>query len=122
LPADVGAAMSGYLRRGRPGTALDRTVFIRVRAPHRRLAPAGVSAVVRGAAGRAGLGVMAAHRLRHTTATTMLRSGSTLSEVGQVLRHRTAFSTAIYAKVDRDALRTLAVSWPATGAHVWGGV
>lgn len=116
LPADVGAAISGYLRRGRPATALDRSVFVRVRAPHRGLAPSGVSAIVRGAAGRAGLGTVGAHRLRHTTATTMLRSGSTLTDVGQVLRHRSTFSTAIYAKVDRDALRTLAAPWPADPA------
>ena len=120
LPADVGAAISGYLRRGRPVTALDRTVFVRVRAPHRRLSQNGVSAVVRGAAGRAGLGDMAAHRLRHTAATTMLHSGSTLTEVGQVLRHRTSSATAIYAKVDRDALRALAQPWPA--ADAFGGV
>jgi len=122
LPADVGAAISGYLRRGRPVAALDRAVFVRVRAPHRRLSQSGVSSVVRNAATRAGLEALAAHRLRHTTATTMLRSGGTLAEVGQVLRHRTAFSTAIYAKVDRDALRTLAVSWPAAAAGVVGGV
>lgn len=114
LPADVGAAMSGYLRRGRPATALDRSVFVRVRAPHRGLAPSGVSTVVRHAAGRAGLDPIGAHLLRHTAATTMLRSGSTLTEVGQVLRHRSAASTTIYAKVDRDALRTLAVPWPVT--------
>lgn len=120
LPADVGAAISGYLRRGRPSTALDRSVFVRVRAPHRGLSQSGVSSVVRNAAGRAGLGQMAAHRLRHTAATTMLRSGSTLSEVGQVLRHRTASSTAIYAKVDRDALRTLAQLWPTAPSDALG--
>lgn len=120
LPADVGAAISGYLRHGRPVTALDRAVFVRVRAPHRGLPRSGVSGVVRGAAGRAGLGEMAAHRLRHTAATTLLRSGATLTEVGQVLRHRTAAATAIYAKVDRDALRTLAQPWPAA-ADAFGG-
>lgn len=112
LPADVGAAISGYLRRGRPATALDRSVFVRFRAPHRGLAPSGVSAIVRGAAARGRLGTVGAHRLRHTAATTMLRSGSTLTDVGQVLRHRSTFSTAIYAKVDRDALRTLVWPWP----------
>jgi integrase/recombinase XerD len=122
LPADVGAAVSGYLRHARPVTALDRTVFLRVRAPHRRLSVAGVTGVVHRAAGRAGLGEMAAHQLRHTAATMMLRSGATLSEVGQVLRHRTASATAIYAKVDRDALRPLAQPWPAPAADGFGGV
>lgn len=112
LPADVGAAISSYLRRGRPSAPLDRAVFVRVRAPQRGLSPSGVSAVVRRAAERAGLGQMGAHRLRHTTATLMLRSGSSLSEVGQVLRHRKSFSTSIYAKVDRDALRALVIPWP----------
>jgi site-specific recombinase XerD len=55
---------------------------------------------------------MYAHRLRHTAATAMLRAGSPLAEVGQVLRHRSALTTAIYAKVDRDALVVLARPWP----------
>jgi integrase/recombinase XerD len=42
----------------------------------------------------------------------MLRAGAPLGEIGQVLRHRVALTTAIYAKVDRDALRLLARPWP----------
>jgi site-specific recombinase XerD len=42
----------------------------------------------------------------------MLRAGAGLEEIGQVLRHRAVLTTAIYAKVDRDALRQLARSWP----------
>jgi integrase/recombinase XerD len=64
---------------------------------------------------RAGLGPLTAHRLRHTAATSMLRAGAGLAEIGQVLRHRRPLTTAVYAKVDRDALRTLARPWP-TGA------
>ncbi len=60
------------------------------------------------AAQRAGLPTMHAHRLRHTAATAMLRAGSTLPEVGQVLRHRSSLTTAIYAKVDHNALAVLA--------------
>ena len=45
-------------------------------------------------------------------ATGLLRAGAPLSEVGQVLRHRSARSTAIYAKVDEVALRPLAKPWP----------
>jgi site-specific recombinase XerD len=56
---------------------------------------------------------MHAHRLRHTAATAMVQAGSPLAEVGQVLRHRSPLTTAIYAKVDRDALALLARPWPA---------
>ena len=66
--------------------------------------------VVCDAAQRAGLGRIYAHRLRHTAATAMLQAGSPLAEVGQVLRHRSALTTAIYAKVDRDALVVLAAA------------
>ena len=112
LPAEVGAAIAGYLRRGRPGTAAGRSVFVRVHAPHRALTAGGVTMVVFDAAQRAGLGRIYAHRLRHTAATAMLQAGSPLAEVGQVLRHRSALTTAIYAKVDRDALAVLARPWP----------
>jgi site-specific recombinase XerD len=112
LPHDVGEAIVSYLRDGRPTTALDRAVFARVRAPHHRLSPGGVTFVVSAAARRAGLGPVHAHRLRHTAASELLRCGATLPEVGQVLRHRHAATTAIYAKVNREALREIARPWP----------
>jgi integrase/recombinase XerD len=111
LPADVGEALARWLRRGRPQCDA-ATVFTRVRAPHRRLTSGGVSNIVRAACGRAGLSVVNAHRLRHTAATEMLRAGASLPEVGQVLRHASVLTTAIYAKVDHDRLRTLALAWP----------
>jgi site-specific recombinase XerD len=39
-----------------------------------------------------------------TAATAMLHAGAPLGEVGQVLRHRSPLTTAIYAKAYRDAL------------------
>jgi site-specific recombinase XerD len=78
------------------------------------LSAGGVASVVRDACRRAGLPRLGAHRLRHTAATEMLRHGATLPEIGQVLRHRQVLTTAIYAKVDRDALRQLARPWPET--------
>jgi len=115
LPVDVGEAITEYLRDGRPDSALDRTVFIRIKAPHRRLTTGGVTQVVVAAGRRAGLGQIYAHRLRHTAATSMLRAGAPLHEIGQVLRHREALSTAIYAKVDRAALSSLSRPWPGAG-------
>ncbi len=116
LPVDVGEAITAYLTHGRPATAQDRRVFVRVKAPHCGLTTGGVTQVVVSAARRAGLGQIHAHRLRHTAATEMLRAGAPLAEIGQVLRHRTALTTAIYAKVDRDALRQLARPWPGAGS------
>jgi len=116
LPVDVGEAIAAYLRDGRPDRALDRAVFVRVKAPHRRLTTGGITQVVVSAGRRAGLGQVHAHRLRHTAATSMLRAGAPLHEIGQVLRHREQLSTAIYAKVDRAALRSLARPWPGAGS------
>lgn len=112
LPCDVGEALAGYLRRGRPQSAEGRTVFVRVRAPHRALSVGGVAQVVYAAAQRVGLTDVHPHRLRHTAATRLLNAGASLPEVGQLLRHRLLLTTAIYAKVDRDALRTIARPWP----------
>lgn len=112
LPVDVGEAIEAYLRRGRPATAQGRVVFVRHRAAHRRLTTAGVGNIVGRAAQRAGLGHVFAHQLRHTAATAMARAGAPLSEVGQVLGHARPMTTAIYAKVDRGALATLARPWP----------
>jgi site-specific recombinase XerD len=112
LPTDVGQAIVAYLKAGRPADALDRYVFIRGRAPHCGLTRIGVTEVVKSAAHRAGLGTIYAHRLRHSVATSMLAAGAPLLEIGQVLRHGSVLTTAIYAKVDTEALGALAMPWP----------
>ena len=99
LPADVGETLAAYLRDGRPPAALDRSVFIRVKAPLRGLTSTGITQAVAAAGKRAGLGTIYAHRLRHTAATGMLRAGAPLAEVGQVRRHRRPDTTAIYANL-----------------------
>jgi integrase/recombinase XerD len=116
LPCDVGEAIVAYLRHARPPDALDRRVFIRVRAPHHGLTATGVTQAVAAAAHRAGLGTVYAHRLRHSAATSMLAAGASLTEIGQVLRHRGPLTTSIYAKADTAALRALARPWPIGGA------
>jgi site-specific recombinase XerD len=112
LPADVGQAIVDYLRRARPCTAQDRKAFVRAQAPHRALTSGGVTAVVAFAGRRCGYGPIHAHRLRHSVATAMLAAGGSLTEIGQVLRHRRLLTTAIYAKVDLEKLRHLVRPWP----------
>ena len=54
--------------------------------------------------------------LRHSLAVDMLGRGASLDEVGEVLRHRSFRTTAIYARYDIEALRTVARPWPVSGA------
>jgi site-specific recombinase XerD len=111
LPADVGDAIACYLRQGRP-EAESRNVFLRCHAPHRGLSVQAVSGIVYAACDRTKIARVGAHRLRHSAATEMLAKGASLAEVGEALRHRSATTTAIYAKVDRTRLSALARPWP----------
>ncbi|MBE3088191.1 MAG: tyrosine-type recombinase/integrase, partial [Chloroflexi bacterium] len=114
LPRDVGEAIAAYLRNGRPPSPC-RRVFLRARAPIRGFrGPSAVGSLVRDAVVRAGISAptKGAHQFRHGLATQMLRHGASLTEIGEVLRHRSPQTTTIYAKVDLDALRTLALPWP----------
>jgi site-specific recombinase XerD len=114
LPAEVGKAIVAYLRRGRPDSA-SRRVFLRAKAPIRGFRGAsGVGSIVRHSLIRAGVKAPThgAHQFRHGLATEMLRQGASLGEIGEVLGHHHAQTTKIYAKVDINALRTLALPWP----------
>lgn len=54
----------------------------------------------------------AAHLLRHSVATSMLRHGASLQDIATLLRHQSIDTTQIYAKVDVLALRQIAQPWP----------
>jgi integrase/recombinase XerD len=113
LPVDVGEPLAGYLRRGRPAGTAHRQVFLALDAPHGPLtAPAAASVAARALA-RAGItGPGAAHRLRHTAACGVLAAGGGLAEAGQLLRHTSPQVTAVYARSDIAALRSIARPWP----------
>jgi site-specific recombinase XerD len=114
MPRDVGEALVAYLRADRPSCPT-RRVFLRMKAPHRGFNhPSTVSTIVCRTLERAGLTppIKGAHLLRHSLATGLLRHGASLTEIGEVLRHRSPNTTEIYAKVDLDGLRALARPWP----------
>jgi site-specific recombinase XerD len=115
LPDDVGQAIVEYLCHGRPEAQV-RTIFVWTHAPYRALRSNAVTTIVANAGRRSGVGLIGAHRLRHTAATAMLHAGGSLTEIGQVLRHRRVLTTAIYAKVDLQALRLVARPWPGDAA------
>jgi site-specific recombinase XerD len=93
-------------------------VFVCKKAPRKGFAgPSTVSTIVRRALERAGLqpALKGAHLLRHSLATSLLRAGASLGEIGDVLRHRLPRTTELYAKVDVAGLRALANPWPQLG-------
>ena len=114
LPTEVGAAIGDYLQHGRPRSE-SRRVFLREWAPQIGFASAAsVTMIARVALERGGVDTprKGAHVFRYTLATRLLRSGASLTQIGQVLRHHSHDSTRIYAKVDVAALRGLAMRWP----------
>lgn len=115
LTQEVGQAIVTYLKEGRPVTDAD-AVFIRCRAPFSPLsASCTVSMIVAKALRRAGVvrpSRGAAHLLRHSLATSLLRQGASLQDIATILRHRSLETTQIYAKVDISSLRQIAQPWP----------
>jgi integrase len=114
LPSDAGKAIAEYLRRDRPRCDC-RRVFLRVNAPYAGLSSSPVISVIAAKAlRRAGVKSTrtGAHVFRHSFATTMLGRGASLQEIGQLLRHSNPKTTAIYAKVDVETLRSIALPWP----------
>ncbi|MER8504899.1 tyrosine-type recombinase/integrase [Mesorhizobium sp. M1142] len=115
LPCDVGAAIVDYLVNDRPSSA-SRQVFLRLETPKVGFPTAtGVILVATRTLKRAGITGIAnvrSHVFRHTLATNMVRSGATLNEIGQILRHLSHDTTRIYAKVDLPRLRLLSLPWP----------
>ena len=115
LTQEVGQAIVAYLQAGRPAAPID-ALFLCARAPLRALGShCAVSVIVARACRRAGIKRPcrgAAHLLRHSVASSMLRQGASLQEISALLRHRSIETTQIYAKVDVTALQQIAQPWP----------
>ena len=118
LLSDIGDALVEYLREGR-GVSASRRIFLRVWAPHTGLAgPAAIGHIVRRALVESAIcrpGRGAAHLFRHGLATKMIRQGASITEIAEVLRHRSQTTTAIYTHVSIEALRGVSQPWPARG-------
>ena len=114
LPEDVGRAVAAFVRHGRPRTTSDR-LFLRIGVLEgEALDSAGVRIAVRLAYARAGLPAQytGTHRLRHTAATRLVKTGAGVKAIADVLGHASLDSAAIYAKVDLPRLRAVALPWP----------
>ena len=110
LQPAVGEAIATYLSGHRPRTP-DRTLFLTLRAPYRKLSTGGLYNVVARhyPAGEAPSKGRGPHGLRHACARHLVESGHSFKEIGDHLGHRSPASTRVYAKVALPALRQVAL-------------
>lgn len=113
LPQEVGDAILDYVDHGRP-VVDENAVFVNTTAPYRPITSATVSKIARRAILRADVEAPSygAHVFRHSAATTLLRRGVPLQDIGVIMRHDSIESVAYYAKVDLELLRSIARPWP----------
>ena len=114
LPQEIGKALVQYLQHGRPPCS-SRHLFIRLRAPHTKFQSSSpIGKIVEQAIKRAGLNPphKGSHLLRHTFATSLLRHGASLPEIGRMLGHERVSSTLVYAHIDMKNLKKVAQPWP----------
>ena len=114
LPADVGAALVAALRSRRPPTSPPDVFFVTARPPYRQISGPTVSDIAKRALRRAGVTVPrpGAHVFRHTVASQMVRRDVPMKTVADLLGHARLGTTAIYTKLDRETLATIAMPWP----------
>ena len=109
----AGEVLVQYLHDGRPQVTF-RQLFLRVRAPIGPLKSTGVHDAFRGCVKRSGLKLpfTGIHCLRHSYAMHLLRQGTSLKTIGDLLGHRTAESTCVYLRLAIEDLREVALDVP----------
>jgi integrase/recombinase XerD len=110
LVPTVGEALLVYLQQGRPKTN-HRALFINARAPYAPLSGVAVSLRAKWHIRKAGIEVHrpGSHTLRHTCVQRLVDSGLSFKTIGDFVGHRTPDATRIYAKVNIEALREVAL-------------
>lgn len=106
----VGEAIVYYLKEARPPSP-ERALFLRAMAPHSSVTHGAISLVARRAIRKAGIDVPrpGSHTLRHTCVQRLVDSRVSLKTIGDYMGHRTAVATGVYAKIDVEALREIAL-------------
>ena len=113
LTDEAGTVLLKYLKHGRPSLPY-RELFLRVRAPAGRLKPTAVTEVFQGCVRRSGIDIkfQGPHCIRHSFAVHLLRQGTSLKVIGDLLGHRSAESTCVYLRLATDDLRDVALPLP----------
>lgn len=113
LTNEVLAALVKHLKRT-PPPAPYRRVFLRMRAPMGVLKPTAVTEAFQALVRNSGLSIpfQGPHCLRHSYAVHLLKNGTPLKTIGDILGHRTAESTSMYLRLGTGDLREVALAVP----------
>jgi integrase/recombinase XerD len=113
LTNEVTSALVKHLKRTPPPLSY-RRVFLRMRAPIGILKPTAVTEAFQAIARKSGLSIpwQGAHCLRHSYAVYLLKNGTPLKTIGDILGHRTAESTSMYLRLATGDLREVALAVP----------
>ena len=112
LPSATGRAIAAYLQHERPETS-NRSIFVRHKAPYHIPIQVGVvRRAVRAAYRRCGWDRTDIHILRHSLASRLLREGTPIKHISDILRHRCLDTSMIYTKIDLNRLAAVAMPWP----------
>jgi site-specific recombinase XerD len=113
LTNEVLSALVKHLKRT-PPPAPYRRVFMRMRAPIGVLKPTAVTEAFQALVRSSGLKILyqGPHCLRHSYALHLLKNGTPLKTIGDILGHRTAESTSMYLRLATGDLREVALPVP----------
>ena len=113
LTTQVGAAILEHIRRDRPSLP-QRQIFLRVRAPAGTLKPTALTEIFQRCVGRSGLPIpfQGPHCIRHSLAVHLLRQGTPLKTIGDLLGHRSVESTGVYLRLHVEELREVTLQLP----------
>ena len=109
----AGDVLIRYLKESRPRTPY-RQLFLRMRAPSGPMKPAAIHKILKSRIRSSSLDIQynGTHCLRHSCAMHLLRQGSSLKAIGDILGHRDAESTCVYLRLAVDDLREVALPVP----------
>jgi site-specific recombinase XerD len=113
LTNEVSAAVVKHLQRT-PPTAPYRKVFLRMRAPIGLLKPTAITEAFQALVRKSGIDIpfQGPHCLRHSLAVQLLKNGTPLKTIGDILGHRTAESTSVYLRLATGDLREVSLPVP----------
>ena len=117
LTNEVLSALAKHLKRT-PLPAPYRRVFLRMRAPMGVLKPTAVTEAFQALVRKSGLSVsyQGPHCIRHAYALRLLKNGTPLKTIGDILGHRTAEATCMYLRLATGDLREVALAVPGARA------